>query len=146
MPFIFFWGLWIARNEVIFNNRHNSPMEIASKDAGFISFFSDSIPTPRQGVVSHEIINKEIPWGYFDGTVGGVPVRCGGGVAIFLNEDNYLHIRAGFGRGTHNFVKLMALRKLRTKAWEWGARSLHIFGDSKIIIDWANGNHRCNTL
>ena len=40
----------------------------------------------------------------------------------------------------------MALQLLLMKAWEWGVQSLQIFGDSKIILEWAKGNQRCNIL
>ena len=32
------------------------------------------------------------------------------------------------------------------KVLEWGARSIQIFGDSKLTINWAMGSHRCNIL
>ena len=146
VPFIISWGVWIARNEVIFNNRPCTPVEIAIKVVGIIAFFSYLVYVPRRRVMAEELINKAIPLGYFDGAFGGVPVRCGGGGLLFLNEHNFLHIKARSGGGTNNFAELMALRKLMTKAWEWGVDSLQIFGDYKIIIDWENGNHRCNIL
>lgn len=134
------------RNERIFNDKHNSLGEIASKDVGIIAYFSVSGPSHSRRHVVQELINKEFPWGYFDGAAGGDPVRCGGGVVLFFNDHNFLHIKAGFDRGTNNFVELMALRLLLRKAWEWGVCSLQIFGDSKIILEWEKGTHRCNIL
>ena len=40
----------------------------------------------------------------------------------------------------------MALRLLMIKALEWGVSSLQVFGDSKIILEWAKGNMNCNIL
>lgn len=76
----------------------------------------------------------------------GDPVRSGRGVTIFFNEQNFMHIKVWFGMGTNHFVELMACRLLLTKACEWGARSIQIYGDSKIILDWADEIHRCNIL
>ena len=72
VPFITSWALWIAINELIFNNKHSSPSEIASKAAGIIAFFIDSSPSQCMRIVVQKHINKEVPWGYFDGAVGGI--------------------------------------------------------------------------
>ena len=80
MPFIISWGLWIARNEVIFNDRHGSPMEIASKVVSIIAYFLNSVPAPRRGVMAQELINKEFPWGYFDGAARGFLLIVVGGL------------------------------------------------------------------
>lgn len=45
-PLIISWGIWIARNDVIFSDIRRSPMEIASKAVGLIAFFSDVDPPP----------------------------------------------------------------------------------------------------
>ena len=61
-------------------------MEIATKGAGLILFFSDVDNHSRVREVSIENINVEIPWGYFDGATKGDPVRCGGGIVLHLDE------------------------------------------------------------
>ena len=76
----------------------------------------------------------------------GDPISCGGGVALFINEHNYLHIKEGFTEGSNNFGELNALRLLMTKAWELGDQSIQIFGASKIILNLENGTYRCNIL
>lgn len=91
-------------------------------------------------------INREVPWVYFDGTLGGDSTRCGGGAVIYFNDHNSLHIQAGFGNGSNNYAELMALRMLLTKAWEWGSQSLQVFWDSKIILEWAKGTQNYNIL
>lgn len=146
VPLIIPWGPWIARNDSIFKDKSRTLVEIASKVVDIIVFYLDFDPPPRMWPVTMEHINQELPWGFFDGVVGGGPVRCGGGVVLHLDAQNYIHIRAGFGLGTNRFAELSALRLLMIKALEWVARSIQIFGDSKITINWANGSHRCNIL
>ena len=68
----------------------------------------------------------------------GVPDRCGGGVVLYFDSQNYIFLKAGFGEGSNNFAKLNAIRLLMSKALEWGLWSIQIFGDSKITINWAN--------
>ena len=41
-PLIINWGIWIARNEVIFNGRSFSPSDIASKASGILLGFRSS--------------------------------------------------------------------------------------------------------
>ena len=93
-----------------------------------------------------EIIYEYLPWGFFDGAVGGDPVCCEGGDILHLDAQNYVHIKVGFGQGTNNFIELSSLRLLMIKALEWGARSIQIFRDSKISINWAMGTNICNIL
>jgi ribonuclease HI len=47
------------------------------------------------------------------------------------------------GAGTNNYSKLIALKLLLLFAIEKGCRALQVFGDSLVIINWANGIHRC---
>lgn len=48
--------------------------------------------------------------------------------------------------GSNNYVELRALRLLLIKALEWGVSSIQVFGDSRVILDWALGNSMCNVL
>ena len=87
-----------------------------------------------------------MPWGYFDGAARGALDRCGGGSMLHFDLQNYLYFKAGFGEGTNNFAELSALIFLMSKNLEWGVQMLQIFGDSKIIINWANGFQRCHFI
>jgi hypothetical protein len=40
----------------------------------------------------------------------------------------------------------MALKLLVTFAWQKGIRSLHIFGDSMIAINWVNKSQCCHNI
>lgn len=46
---------------MIFNDKHNSPVEIATKAASIIAFFMDSTPSLRKWPVIQDLINQEIP-------------------------------------------------------------------------------------
>ena len=65
---------------------------------------------------------------------------------MFFNLQNYITFKEGLGSGSNNFVERNALKLLMTKTLEWGVRNLQIFGDSKIIINWANGFQRCHII
>lgn len=86
IPLIISWGIWIARNNLIFEDIICLEVEIASKDASLILFFFDVESHSRVWEVSVETINVEIPWGFFDGATGGDPSRCGAGIVLHLDE------------------------------------------------------------
>lgn len=146
IPLIISWGIWIARNNLIFEDIRCSEVEIATMAASLILFFSDVESHTRVREVFEENINVEIPWGYFDGAAEGDPVRCGGGIVLHLDDHNSVYCKAGLGSGTNNFTEISALRLLLITALEWGVHSLQVFGDSKIVIDWAVGTRRCNII
>ena len=143
IPLIISWVIWITRNSLIFEDRRSSNLDIASKAAGIILFFSDGEKPPRAREVSAEAINKELPWGYFDGAVEGDPSRCGASIVLHLDVRNSIKCKEGLGSSTNNFAETSALRLLLIMALEWGVHLLQVFGDSKIVIDWADGTSRC---
>ena len=87
-----------------------------------------------------------MPWAFFDGAARGEPVRCGGGILLHFDSENFIHISVGFVSGTNNYAETSALRLLLIKALEWGIRSIQIFGDSKLTINWENDTHQCSIL
>lgn len=85
IPLIISWGLWIARNDLIFKDKGRSHVEIATKAVGLILFYTYVDSPPRMRPVSLESINTKLPWSFFNGSVGGDPVRCSGGVVLHLD-------------------------------------------------------------
>ena len=93
-----------------------------------------------------ELIDKDIPWGYFDGASQDCQLSCGGGGVLYKSEDHFFHFSAGLGRGSNNFAKLMALRLLLLFALEQGCLSLQVFGDSMLVIEWEKETVQCHVL
>lgn len=108
--------------------------------------FRARVKTPKHRPVRIEQIDKGIPWGFFDGASPVDQRSCGGGGVLFKSEEHFFHISAGLGRGTNNFAELMSLRLLLLFALEQGCLSLQVFGDSSLVINWANGAAQCNVL
>ena len=77
-------------------------LDIVSKVAGIILFFFDRGKPPRAREVSAEVINVEIPWGYFDGVAKGIPSKCGAGIILHLDAQNNILCKVGLGSGTLN--------------------------------------------
>jgi ribonuclease HI len=101
------------------------------------------------GVVAQPRVVREvapdisIPWGYFDGASSSDQTKCGGGGCLYFTNSHYFTLKAGLGNGTNNYSELMALKLLMIFVVEQGCRTLQVFGDSLVVINWTNGIHRC---
>ena len=93
-----------------------------------------------------ELIDKDIPWGYFDGASQARQLSFGGGGVFYKSEDHFFHFSAGLGRGSNNYAELMALRLLLLFTLEQGCVSLQLFGDSMLFIEWAKENVQCHVI
>ena len=81
-------------------------------------------------IVVEENIDKSSPWGYFDGSVVGVPQLCGVGGLLYINDDHYVTFKVGLGSGTNNLAEIFSLKLLLTLALEKQISNMQIFGDS----------------
>ena len=62
------------------------------------------------------MIDKSLPWEYFNGLASGVPNICGGGGLLFISNDHFFTFKVGLGYGTNNFAELLGLKLLLTLA------------------------------
>jgi len=89
------------------------------------------------------LIDKNTPWAFFDGAAQ--QQGCGGGFILYMNEHHYYKVQMGLGTGTNNFAELITLRHLMHFRLGHNCMNIHIFGDSKIIVDWFNATSACHT-
>ena len=76
------------------------------------------------------------PSGFFDGAAAS---NIGGAVfTLLISDSHHFHVKMGCGANTNTRAKLMALWSLLTFATNIGLPTLTIFGDSLVIINWAN--------
>ena len=68
----------------------------------------------KHRLVREELIDKTLPWGYFDGASQDRQLSCGGGRFLFKSES--FHFSVGLGRGSNNYAELMTLRLLDRKS------------------------------
>ena len=93
-----------------------------------------------------ENIDKTYPLGDFDGSVVGDPKICGVRGMIYISDEHYFSFKAGLGTGTNNFAEICALKLLLTLAREKHIVKIQLFGDSQLVINWANGKFRLLNL
>ena len=91
-------GIWLARNDMIFKDIIKVPSEIAIKVVGIVEHFLDLNPHGRTLIILQESINLDIPWEFFDGAVGGMPSRCGGGAVLYLTFRTMSCSKKGLGK------------------------------------------------
>ena len=139
------WYIWKARNLCCFDDKVLSPYQVSSFCLGCIkSFPQDKTIRIRQVVV--EVVDKTLPWGYFDGSTSGDPKICGAGGVLFISEDHSFTFKAGLGFGTNNFAELIGLKLLLTLSLHHNYKQLQIFGDSELVINWASGKYRIQNI
>ena len=111
-----------------------------------IQHFREPEKTLKNRPVREELIDKAIPWGFFDGTSQDRQLSCGGGGVIFKSESHFFHFLVGLGRGSNNYAELMTLRLLLLFALEQGCLSFQVFGDSMLVIEWAKETVKCHVM
>ena len=64
---------------------------------------------------------------------------AGAGYCIFINASHHLEFSLGVGHGTNTKAELLSLWALLLSSQMMGILLAHIYGDSKVIINWARG-------
>ena len=139
------WGIWLARNRLIFTDTFFTIARLAAEGVAIY----ESIPSPsssqRTRPVQIEEIKGSIPWAYFDGA-SDMNKKCGVGLVIHFPSGILLKASIGIGTRTNNFVELKALHLLLCWLSLRNEREAQIFGDSLNTIKWANGMHHCRNF
>ena len=94
----------------------------------------------------NEHIDKASPWGYFDGSAAGMPQICGAGGILYISDEHFFTFFAGLGLGTNNFAEILDLKLLIILALKQGVQTMHIFGDSQLVINRVSGKFRINNI
>ena len=145
-PCIFAWGIWITRNKVIFQDCRIPLDIVAAQIVSIVQHFKAPVKASRTRGTQEEQIEKNIPWGYFDGASQDQQMTCGGGGVLYKTETHSFQFSAGLGRGTNNYAELMTLRLLMLFALEHGCLSLQVFSDSMLVIEWAKEILQCHVM
>ena len=99
--------------------------------------FPQGDPVLQIRPVFAETIDKSYPWGFFDGSATEDSSACGAGGILYFSDKLSFSFEAGLGAGTNNISELCALKLLLTLARMKDCAKIHIFGDSKLVINWA---------
>jgi ribonuclease HI len=72
------------------------------------------------------------------------PTVEGAGGIIFTSESNSFSFATKLGSTTNNHTELMALKLTLPLEKEKGNTQLHIYGDSRLVINWMTGKNTLN--
>ena len=79
-----------------------------------------------------------MPWAFFDGASQGDPLLGGAGAIIFFSTTKKKKIKYAMGLASSNKAELSTLWATLRVAQNSQIQEIQIFGDSKVVIDWAN--------
>eukprot|EP00253_Pinus_taeda_P017420 PITA_17420 len=144
LPLIISWGIWIARNKSIFQDKSTPSAITASQSTAIFS----CIPEPKEGqsqrIIPELQITKGIPWAFFySASQNNI---AGAGLVIFESSSHVLKASVGLGTGSNNFAELLALKFLICWLIQRHTFSIQIYGDSQNVIRWVNGQSTCRNL
>eukprot|EP00253_Pinus_taeda_P002811 PITA_02811 len=142
LPLIFCWGIWLARNKSIFQDKDTPSSVIATNIAAIYSALSPPEQKDHKQKQKQTIIQEGIPWGFFDGASQNN--RAGAGLCIHIDPDHSLKASVGLGYGTNNYAELSALHYLLCWLLHRNLNRIQIFGDSLNVINWVNGKAACH--
>ena len=112
LPVLVSWFIWKAQNLCCFEDIRPKTYMVTSLVLGLMSVYPlDNKPLKIRRIVN-EKIDKDSPWGYFDGSAAGDPQICGAGGILYLFEEHSFAFSPGLGLGTNNYAKLLALKLL----------------------------------
>ena len=86
-------------------------------------------------------IEHENPCNFFNGACQGTPGSCGSRAVLWFDTSHYFFLKFTAGQGTNNHAEFYTLWILLKTAGEKELKQLQVFGDSKLLIDWANQCH-----
>lgn len=141
LPLIICWGVWIARNRCIFQDKETPVTATAIQCVSIYSSIPDPEVKKSQAQIKAGNIKEGIPWAFFDGASQNN--RAGAGMVIHVNANHILKASVGLGTGTNNFAEMSALRLLLCWLIQRNILTIQIFGDSLNVINWVNGKSSC---
>ena len=129
-PSLFSYGIWWARNTVIFNNKSIPPQVTTTIVVQWNMEHRSKEKQPKIIALVPPKINNVVPWDFFDGNpLGGLR-----GVLYFSEKHK---IQANFAprHCTNNKADLAALHFILNLAINNNITQMQVFGDSKMVVD-----------
>jgi ribonuclease HI len=68
-----------------------------------------------------------------------------GGV-LYFSDSHYFTLKENCGNGTNNTAKLMVLKIILKRAFDYGLRDFQVFGDSLPVVNWILDKQHINNL
>jgi len=143
-PFFILWGIWLFRNNIFFKNFRQNAEEISKKIIlAMAAYKVDPGEKSFKGMINPMYFGNS-PLGFFDGAANEKQSAIG--VLIKISSTHHFKAFMAVGSGSNNRDGLIALRGLVFLCQKLEITEVYVVGDSKIIIDWFNGDSSLNVL
>lgn len=76
IPYLVCWGICIARNAILFENRFIPSFHVCDQTCAIYNHCKPTVKDGTPGQVGEVVVDKNIPWGYFDGARQGPDSTC----------------------------------------------------------------------
>ena len=74
VPYLVIWGIYLARNSSIFEDKQTPPFQVIAQAVALLSSFQPAVKIRRPRRVGELTVDKSIPWSFFDGAYQGLHV------------------------------------------------------------------------
>ena len=100
LPLLVTWGIWLARNKLIFTGKDCTLAITARMVCGITHALPKHLRIKNQREVLALEIDRSTPWGFFDGAMQNN--LCGGGGILNLDDNRSFELITGLGEGSNN--------------------------------------------
>ena len=108
LPLIHIWGgVWIARNQAIFQEKASSPKVTTKQGLEILSYFPQTKDAPSVRIIIVEKVDYTMPWDFLDGASQNL--SCGGGATLHLTQNHHFQIQMGLGNNTQTTTRKFCL-------------------------------------
>lgn len=142
LPLIISWGIWIARNKRVFQDKETPVAITEAQGAAIFASIPELKEPSSQRTVPDFQIAEGIPWAFFDGASQNN--KAGAGLVIHVSPSHSLKASVGLGSGSNNYAELLALKLLLCWLIHRHTLTIQIFGDSQNVIRWVTGQQTCS--
>ena len=144
LPIFISWSIWITQNKVVFQNISPNVMSCGIKGISLFNEYMVSNLSKKMKRTYPPGTTSFCAEGFFDGASSNS--YCGCGMMLSLNKDHYFTLCLGGGKGSNTKADLMSFWGLLQFAAIIGISNINIFHDSKVLIEWINGNYNIQAL
>ena len=132
LPLFVYWSVWKSRNMGILEDKGVSLYNTVNQ----VENLMHSYPVPDKKKKIKIIGSTPVlvfPYGFFDGAT--IDKLGGAGFVLSISNVHTFNIKIGCGHNMNSRAELLALWALLHFDLGMGLPTLHIFGDSPVIID-----------